>query len=542
MNDMTPDVATTIEELDVAIVGAGFSGLYQLHKLRQLGYKVKVIDAGADIGGTWYFNCYPGARVDTTGALYQYSDPDLWKEWDFSELYPDWKELRRYFSYVDSKWKLRKDVRLNTRVIAAKFDESARKWVIETSDGRITHATFFVPCTGFASKPFIPAFPGIGDFKGEMHHTGLWPQTGVDFDGKRVAVIGTGASAVQVIQEVGKTAAHLTVFQRTPNLTLPMRQVKISKAESAERKKTYADDFARRAKGFGGFEYDFIPKSALEVSAEERHATYASIWKTGGFQWWLGTFNDVLLNQEANDTAYEFWRTETRKRIWKPELVELLAPTVQPHPFGTKRPCLEQDFYEVLQQDNVTVVDLKATPITKFTENGINTSDAEHEFDLIILSTGFDAVSGGLTQMNIQGTSGQTLNEKWKNGIRAHLGMACADFPNMLFLYGPQSPSGFCNGPTCAELQGDVLIKMLETMRAKGITRIEATHDAEDAWRKQALEIADMTLFPKTNSWYMGANIPGKARELLAFPGGLPYYLTLTEKCIDEEFSGFDVR
>jgi cyclohexanone monooxygenase len=529
----------TAADFDVIVVGAGFAGLYQLYHLRKRGYNVRVIDVADDIGGIWYWNCYPGARVDTTGSIYQYSDPELWKDWDYSEKYPPWDEVRRYFDYVDSKWDLRKDCQFGTRVIGATFDEEANVWNVATNDGKTTSCRYLVLCTGFAAKPNFLNVPGLASFEGEAHHTGLWPQGGLDFRGKRVAVIGTGASGVQVIQEASKEAALLTVFQRTPNLTIPMRQQKISKEENARLKEKYPEYFAARGKAFAGFDFDFLPKGALEVSKEERRATYERLWKEGGFRFWLGTFNDVLFDTAANDTQYAFWRDQTRKRIKDPVLQEKLAPTVPPHPYGVKRPSLEQWYYECFNQDNVKLVDLNEAPIERITEKGLVAGGVEHEFDVLVLATGFDAVSGGLTAIDIKGTDGKSLRERWANGISTHLGMAVDKFPNMLFLYGPQSPSGFCNGPTCAELQGDLAIKFIEDMDENGTKRVEATSDATAAWRQNTINIVNATLFPLGKSWYMGANVPGKPLEILPYPGGLPDYLERTNECAANGYSGF---
>jgi cation diffusion facilitator CzcD-associated flavoprotein CzcO len=524
---------------DVIVVGAGFAGLYQLRELRKRGYSVRVIEAGNDIGGIWYWNCYPGARVDTTGSIYQYSAPELWTDWDYSEKYPQWDEVRKYFDYVDGKWDLRKDCQFGSRVIAATFDEKSNVWNVETHDGKTTSCRYLILCTGFAAKPNIPDFPGIKSFKGKAYHTALWPQGGLDVRGKRVGVIGTGASAVQVIQEASKDAAHLTVFQRTPNLTIPMRQEKISKEKNSRLKGKYPESFDMRAKAFAGFDFDFLPKGALEVSDKERQATYERLWEVGGFVWWLGTFNDVLFNEEANATQYAFWRDQTRKRIKNPILQEKLAPTVAPHPFGVKRPCLEQWYYECFNQDNVELVDLNEAPIERLTENGVMAGGVERKFDILVLATGFDAVSGGLTSINIVGTDGTSLRDRWAKGISSHLGMAVEKFPNMLFLYGPQSPSGFCNGPTCAELQGDWAVRFIEDMDKNGTKRVEPTPEAMTAWRKQTMDAIRSTLFPLAKSWYMGANIPGKPVEILPYPGGLPDYLKRANDVAANGYTGF---
>ena len=530
-----------IEDLDVIVVGAGFAGLYLLDRLRSMGMAVQVFEAGGGLGGVWYWNCYPEARVDSPGPIYQYSRDDLWRKWQFSELYPSWQELREYFRYVDEKLGLSRDIRFNRRVNEAEFDQARNRWTVRSSDGSVTSARYFVLCTGVASKPYVPDLPGLSDFAGERHHTALWPQQGLDMAGKRVGVIGTGASGVQVAQEAAGVAAHLTVFQRTPNLALPMRQTKLDDDTIRHMKETYPDIYDRRTKTFAGFDYDFLTKSAFEVSDDERQAIFERLWEVGGFAPWLGTFNDIFVNEEANRAVYNFWRDKTRARINDPAVAEILAPAEPIHPFGVKRPSLEQHFYEIFNQHNVSLVDLRTAPIERVTRTGIKTATGEHDLDVLVLATGFDAVTGGLTSIDIRGTQGETLKEKWARGARAHLGMAVAGFPNLLFVYGPQSPNAFCNGPTCAEVQGDWIARLLDHLRQRNCTRIEATVPAEEAWRAQVLALADTTLFPRADSWYFGVNIPGKPREMLAFAGGLPAYMEKCRESAERGYEGFAI-
>ena len=530
-----------VEELDVLVVGAGFAGLYQLDHLRKLGFKVQIFEAGSDLGGVWYWNCYPGARVDTWGPIYQYSRDDLWRDWNYSELYPAWDEVRAYFHYVDKKLDLSRDIRFNTRVTAAEFDEDRSQWVITADNGSVSRARFFVLCTGFGSKPYIPDLDGLGSFAGECHHTGQWPQDGLDLSGKRVGVIGTGASGVQVSQEASRVAAHLTVFQRTPNMALPMQQQSLDEQAQQRLKEGFPARFEKRGHTFAGFDYDFIGKSALEVSADERRNTYEDLWAQGGFVPWLATYQDVLFDERANLTAYEFWRDKTRARIKNPAVADKLAPMNPPHPFGVKRPSLEQHYFEAFNQDNVNLVDLRESPIQRITPVGVMTADATHELDVLVLATGFDAVTGGLTGIEIRGTQGKTIGQKWAHGVAAYLGVATAGFPNLLFVYGPQSPSGFCNGPTCAELQGERIVQCLEYLRDQGLTRIEPTSAADEAWREHCIESAAPSLFPRADSWYMGANIPGKPREMLNYPAGLPSYFEKWRECQAKGYEGFNL-
>lgn len=531
-----------VEEFDVLIVGGGFAGLYQLERLRSLGYSVKVLEAGADFGGIWYWNCYPGARVDTEGALYQFSRPDLSHEWKYRELYPGWSEVREYFQFIDQKLDLRKDVRFNTRVTSADFDSEDQKWTVRSADGSVVRCRFLVPCLGFAAKPYTPPLPGLDRFQGQMTHTALWPQEGIDMTGKRVAVIGTGASGIQVFQEAGRDAAEVTLFQRTPNLALPMGQRQLSDEDQEIIQKDLDERLARRPDTFAGLDFDFDPRSALEVTEEERNELYERLWQGGGFRFWLGPFQDTLFNQDSNDYAYSFWRDKVRARINDPKLAEKLAPTVQPHPFGVKRPSLEQNYYDLFNNDNVHLVDMKETPIESITEHGILTSDGvEREFDLIVIATGFDAVTGGLTAIDIRGEDGTLLRDKWADGVDAHLGIATAGFPNMIFVYGPQSPSGFAIGPTSAEVQGEMIVELLDHLLSNGYTRIESTKESDLAWSKHIVDVLDTTLFAKAKSWYMGANIPGKRVQSLNYPGGLHSYRAKYAQEKENNYAGFQI-
>src|SRR5271155_4055561 len=530
-----------IEHLDVILVGAGFAGFYLLDRLRGMGMSVQVFEAGAAPGGVWYWNCYPGARVDSPGPMYQYSREDLWRDWSFSELYPSWQEIREYFNYVDKKLDLSRDIRFNRRVNEAEFDPARNRWTVRSSDGSVATARYFVLCTGLGSKPYAPDLPGLSHFAGERHHTALWPQQGLDLAGKRVGIIGTGASGVQVAQEAAGVAAHLTVFQRTPNLALPMRQRTLDDGTIRRMKEGYPRAYQKRRTTFGGFDYNPLEKSAFDVSDDERQAIFERVWEIGGLAPWVGSFNDILTNEQSNRAAYDFWRDKTRARIKDPARAELLAPTKPIHPYGAKRPSLEQNFSEIFNQPNVSLVDLRKTPIERVTRSGIKTTAGEHDLDVLVLATGFDAVTGGLTSIDIRGTRGETLREKWAKGVHTHLGMASAGFPNLLFVYGPQSPSAFANGPTSAELQGDLIVQRLDHVRQRNFARVEATVPAEEAWRAQVIEIASGTLFPRADSWYLGANIPGKPREMLTFAGGLSTYMAKCNESAKRGYEGFTI-
>jgi len=539
---MRSDAGGATEVLDALIVGAGFSGLYQLHRLRQRGFKVRLLEAGAELGGIWYWNCYPGARVDSNVPNYEFSLEELWRDWNWTERFPGWPELRRYFRYVDRKLELSRDVRFNSRVAAARFDASADQWQVECTDGHRVRTRFLILCTGFAAKAYVPALPGLRSFEGPCFHTAHWPQDGLDISGRRVGVIGTGASGVQVIQEAGKIASHLTVFQRTPNLALPMRQQALDEASQRAMKAHYPEWFRRRAQSAGGlFEIAADERSALDVSAEERRAVFESAWQKGGFHFWAGTFSDIVRNRESNLLAYGFWREKTRARVKDPVTAEKLAPTEPPHPFGTKRPSLEQWYYEVFNQENVALVDVRAEPIVEIVPTGVRTASRQFALDILVLATGFDASTGGLTQIDIRGRSGRTLKESWGSGVHTHLGLGIPDFPNLLMLYGPQSPTAFCNGPTCAELQGDWVVDCLCYLRDKGHTRIEATPAAGESWTQHMADLAESTLLPLAESWYMGANVPGKPRQLLHHIG-VQEYLACCRESAENGYSGFELR
>ncbi len=526
--------------LDALVVGAGFAGLYQLHRLRGLGFRVRAVEAGSDLGGIWHWNCYPGARVDSHVPLYEFSDEALWRDWSWSERFPAWDELRRYFDHVDRVLDLRRDIAFDTRVTGGEWREDEACWVVRTQRGEALRARFLVLCTGFAAKAYVPDFPGLERFGGACHHTAHWPQEGLSLAGKRVGVVGTGASGVQVVQEAGKVASHLTVFQRTPILAIPMRQRRLDADEQRRMKEGYPELYRRRRETFGGFDFGTLEKSALEVSPEERRAVYEELWAQGGFRFWAGNFFDIGLDEKANRTAYDFWRDKTRARVRDPAVAEMLAPTEPPHPFGTKRPSLEQDYYETFDRPNVRLVDLRQDPIEEITPTGVRTRNGHHELDLLVLATGFDAVTGGLTQIDLRGTTGTSMKEKWADGARTYLGLATRHFPNLFFLYGPQSPSGFCNGPTCAELQGDWVVDCLAHLRDRGLTRIEPTAEAEAMWGDQLANLASGLLLGQVDSWYMGANIPGKPRQLLNYPG-LPLYLAQCEECAGKGYAGFEL-
>jgi cation diffusion facilitator CzcD-associated flavoprotein CzcO len=486
--------------LDALIVGAGFGGVYQLKQLRENGYSVKLVDSASDYGGVWYWNRYPGARVDSTVPHYEFSDPGLWKEWSWKQRFPGSQELRDYFSFVADKWDLRRDTEFNTFISRAAFDEESGVWHITSTSGKEYMARYFLLNTGFSAKRHVPDWKGIDKFRGTWIHPSYWPKQEPDLRGKKVAVIGTGSTGVQLAQELSQVASEFVLFQRTPNMALPMKQVNFKGEDQAIPREKYSDLFAGRRDSFGGMSFNFLPRSTFDDSPEKRRETYEELWKHGDFHFWLATYQDMLFSEEANKEAYDFWKAKVRARINDPRLQEILAPETQPHGFGCKRISLENGFYEIFNQPNVSLVDVNRTPIVEVTERGIKTTEKEWEFDYVVCATGYDAVTGGLLQIDIQGNAGERLTTKWKNGTKTYLGMAVSGFPNMFFTYGPQAPTALCNGPTCAEYQGDFIVAVMNHMRKLGLRRIEAGAEAERQWGDDVRRFAYSSLLPKTNS------------------------------------------
>ncbi|KAG5638888.1 hypothetical protein H0H81_008947 [Sphagnurus paluster] len=536
---------TDHKDLDVVIVGAGFSGAYQLHQLRKAGFSVKVFEAGSRLGGTWYWNCYPGARVDFEYLVYQLSTEEVWKDWTWSERFPGRDELVAYFDHVDKKLDLSRDISFDTWVTGATFDASAHRWVVSTKCGRTARPRFLILCTGFASKPLLPDYPGLASYQGTIHHTSKWPQDGVELEGKRIGIIGTGASGVQVIQETAPVAAHLTVFQRTPNFAIPMHQRKLTKTEQVElREELYPIIFRRCKQTTSGAHVDAFYRGLLEMTPEEQRLTLEDFWERRFLA--VAAFPDVYYDVNANKLAYDFWRDKVRKRIVDPTLHEKLAPELAPHPVAAKRLSLEQRYYEVFNQRNVTLVDLNETPILEITPKGIRTKDGvEHLLDVIVLATGFDAVTGSISQIDIRGADDTPIGQKWSDkGLSTYLGLASAGYPNMFFPYGPHSPGPLTNGPAClvglkSEFQCDWIVDCLKYMRAHNYTRIEATPDAEAAWGARVEAIAKQGAWYRAKSWYTGANVPGKRVSILTFMGGLTLYSQLCRESAEDGYKGF---
>ncbi|KAF4984729.1 hypothetical protein FDECE_17034 [Fusarium decemcellulare] len=534
------------DRLDAIIIGAGFGGCYLLKNLRNYGFKVRVLEEGLGPGGVWWHNRYPGARSDTPVPLYEFSDPEIWQNWDWSEEYPGQPEIKRYFEFVDKKWDLSRDITYGVRVTDAAFDPEKNEWTVRTNTGLSLSARFFLPAMGFATKIYIPSIKGLETFQGFKCHTARWPesQQTQDFKGKRVDVIGTGATGVQIIQEVGPVVDQLVVFQRSPNCALPMRQQ--AWTPGSQDKTTYPDLYRRMKTTYAGFLYDKVPRKAMSDTREQRTALYEQLWEEGGFAVTHGNYSDLMTDMDASQAIYDFWRDKVREKITKndPELIENLAPSNPPYPFSTKRPSLEQRFYEVFNQDNVNLVGLKKNPIKEIVPNGVKMEDGTlFELDALILATGFDAVTGSFTRVNIKGLKNKVLNDEWGSGTRTYLGLATSGFPNMLFMYGPQSPTAWAVGPVISEIQSDWIIQTLSYMRDHGYSRIESKPDAEKEWARLTNEACNRTLLPRNQTtWYMGGNVPGKTREALNYMGGLPAYQKALNECLSNGLSSFSLQ
>ena len=540
--------STTVPQYDAIIIGAGVTGLYQLYRLRELGLSVRVVEAASGVGGTWFWNRYPGCRFDSESESYSYSfSKELLQEWNWTEHYSPQPETLRYLNHVADKFDLRKDIQFNTRVRAASFDAAANCWEVEAESGARARARYLITALGPLSAPMMPNIPGMEDFRGTWFHTFNWPADpngwggkDVGYAGKRVGIIGTGATGVQVIQEVAKTAGHLTVFQRRPNWCSPLGNSPISAQEQAKIKASYPEIFNKCKTSFASMVHDSDPRSALEVSAEEREALFEKLYPGPGFSLWLGAFGDILTNSQANDLISDFVARKIRQRVKDPKIAEKLIP--RDHGFGTRRVPLETKYYEVYNQPNVELVDLSETPIKRITPSGVKTSDHEYELDMIIYATGFDAVTGGITRIDITGEGGVKLKDKWANGPRSYLGLQSAGFPNLFTLVGPQGNSALCNVPRCAELNVEWVTDFIRHMRNNQQTRSQPSKAAEDAWVAQVAEVADATLLAKTDSWYTGSNVPGKKRTFLIWAGGNPAYREILADVAAKGYEGFELR
>ncbi len=533
------DESGGVTELDAVVIGAGFSGMYMLHRLRdQMGLSVKVFEAGDGVGGTWYWNRYPGARCDSDSYIYCYTfDKQLLQDWHWSERYPEQPEILRYLEHVADRLDLKRDIQFGTRVTEASYDEAANRWTVRTDKGDAVTAQFLIAAVGSLSATNIPKFKGLDTFQGKWYHTSQWPQGGVDFTAKRVGVIGTGATAVQAIPVIAQQAKHLTVFQRTPNYCVPARNGKVDPEVWKSRKADYDGIINRIRSSYFGFELDFIPKSVLEVPPEEREAEFERMWDEGGFRFWLANYQDMFFVRRANDICADFIKRKIRATVKDPAVAEKLIPKT--YAYGTKRQPLDTNYYETFNKDNVVLVDVNETPIEEITPKGVRTSDKEYDLDILVVATGFDAMTGPLTRMKISGRGGQLLAQKWADGPHSYLGVAVAGFPNMFTITGPGSPSVLSNMPVSIEQHVEWISDCIKHMRERDIAAVEATPQAEAEWTAHAAEVANATLMPASDTWYTGMNIPGKPRVFMPYLGGVGPYRQRCDEIAAQGYEGF---
>ncbi len=542
MNDSNKSAAGQVNAhvCDAVVIGAGFAGLYMLYRLRQLGLKARVFETGDGVGGTWYWNRYPGARCDVESMQYSYSfSEELQQEWQWTERYPKQAEILRYINHVADRFELRRDIQLETRVTSAAYDESKNAWTVRTDRGDVVAARFLISAGGCLSAARVPDMPGLADFQGKWYHTGNWPHEPVDFSGQRVGVIGTGSSGIQSIPAIAARAAKVVVFQRTPNFSIPAWNRPLPPDEQQTWKANYAALRKQAKTTRSGILYDYSQYASADVSESERQQEYERRWAKGGANY-THAFNDIYSNQKANDDAAEFVRNKIRSTVKDTQVAELLAPT--DHAIGTKRICVDTDYYETYNQPHVSLVDLRAAPIEAIVPNGIRTQHQTHELDSIVFATGYDAVTGSLDRIDIRGKGGLALREKWTAGPRTHLGLMTAGFPNFFLITGPGSPSVLTNVIMAIEQHVEWIADCLKHMQSQGLNRVEASLQAEDHWVSHVNEVASKTLFTGTKSWYMGANIPGKPRVFLPYIGGLGAYTIICDEVVAEGYRGFDFK
>lgn len=525
--------------VDVVVVGAGFAGLYALHRFRSDGFTVQLFEAADGVGGVWYWNRYPGARCDVESVDYSYSfDKDLEQDWDWSEKYATQPEILAYLNHVADRYELRRDITFGTRVTDVVLDEANLRWDVRTDAGDAVTARFCVLAVGPLSNANIPAIVGLDTFRGGVYHTGRWPHEGVDFTGQRVGVIGTGSSGIQVIPCIAEQAAQLYVFQRTANYSVPAGNIPLDDATRQAQKAGYTERRRLSMASGGGSPHQPHPKLAIEASAEELREAYQRRWELGGVLFGK-TFADQTTTLAANETARVFWEEKVRAVIDDPKTAELLIPN--DHPIGTKRICTDANYYQTFNRDNVKLVNLRATPIERIDATGVHTSEAHYELDALVLATGFDAMTGSVDKLNIVGRSGQTFNDAWAAGPVTYLGLAVPGFPNLFNMTGPGSPSVLANMVLHSELHVDWVADTLRHLDAHAAVGLEARPDAASEWGSECAARAANTLMPQANSWYMGANIPGKPRVFMPFVGGFGTYGEIIAAVADAGYKGFDV-
>ncbi|KAK3045700.1 hypothetical protein LTR09_012752 [Extremus antarcticus] len=513
-------------QCDVIVIGAGFCGITAIHRFRKLGMKVKCFEAGNGLGGVWHFNTYPGARVDSEVPFYQLNIPEVWQSWIFGERFPSGPELQRYFEHVDRTLDLSRDVFFNARVNDCSWDETELLWTVKTHQGHEAQAKYLVVCTGLLHYTFTPSFPGFDRYKGEICHAGAWNQK-FTTKGKKVAIIGAGSTGVQITQEIGKEADQTTVFLTTE--------------EQLQVRPYYPVLFKAGRQSHAGFPSERPPQGMFETSAEERTELLERLWDVGGPAFALNGYGDVMFDPKANKAAYDFWAGKVRQRLKDPQKQKIMAPQNAPYYFGTKRIPLENDYYEVLDQPNVSIHDLNSAPFETFVKDGVVTADGKvHTFDAVVLATGFDSHTGSLTHMGLRNKDGTDLKDTWEDGVHTYLGLTVSGYPNMFMGFAPQAPTALSNGPTCIEAQIEIIVDMVRKMELEGVRWIEAQPSAEKEWKASIDGMVEGTLFPFTNSWWNAGNVPGKKAANMLYVAGIEHYEAVCRDKLDG-WKGFDV-
>lgn len=536
--------ASNFIEVDAIVIGGGFGGCYSLYRLRELGLKTTLLEAGDGFGGVWHWNRYPGARVDSEVPTYQFNIHKVWRRWNWTERFPSGEELRDYFRHVDQTLDLSKDAIFNTIVTGVQYNPETRRWSCTAQNGLQATCRYLVAATGSSYKKYYPSFPGLDHYKGRVIHPADYPAD-LNVQGKRVGVVGNGGSGLQVVQELAKQDCDLKVFVRTPAIALPMNQRKISPEESDSLKGLYQAIFEKCYRSQHGFPHNANDKVSHQATAQETDELFEELWNRGGFNFLTCNFCDYMMDERTNAMVYDYWARRVRARMSDPAKMDIVAPLKQPFFIGTKRPSLEQDYYEMVDRPNVQLHDLKQSPIIEMAPEGIITQQDDesqlHELDVIIFATGYDALTGSLLDMGIEDKNSQALADKWKKGVLTHLGIMIPDMPNLFAVYGPQAPTSLANGPPFIEMEVDWICKVIAKMQAEGLESIEPTLDAAKQWGEQVVAASNATLLPRADSWYFGANIPGKRREPLIYLGGLQRWW---QQCLAslENWNGFEVK
>ncbi len=529
-----------MQDRDVVVVGAGFAGMYMLHRIRQLGLSVTVIERGGGVGGTWYWNRYPGARCDVESMSYSYSfSEELQQEWVWPHRYATQPDILRYANHVAERFDLLRDIIFETTVTKAGYDATEKRWMVQTDAGETIRARYLIMATGCLSVPKVPDLPGLDQFSGRVLHTADWPREGADLSDQTVGVIGTGSSGIQSIPLIAKQARHLTVFQRTANYSIPAWNGPIPAEREAEIKLHYGSLRQKSRSSLAGDYADESIVSILDLTPEEREVQFEERWQMGGFNYQYA-FTDLMVSEEANEIAAEFVRGKIRAIVKDPKTAEILCP--KGYPFGAKRLCVDSGYFETYNRDNVSLVDIMDDPIVEFTDSGLRTTKGDHHFETLVLATGFDAMTGALARIDIRGRGRVSLKEQWQNGPQAFLGVAISGFPNMFVITGPGSPSVLANMMLACEQHVEWVAGLIEHAEENHLSEVEADQGAQEDWARNVTESADRTLYVKANSWYLGANVPGKARVFMPYVDGFNTYFQTCEDIASKGYPGFHMR